>query len=101
MPALGVSAIIVSSNTRERTLRCVEVLHEEISRAETCRCEVIVVDNASSDGSVQAIRNEFPGTRVIASTSNDGFGAANNLGMQAARGEFFLLLNSDAFLRPG
>jgi GT2 family glycosyltransferase/glycosyltransferase involved in cell wall biosynthesis len=92
------SAVIISYNTREMTLRCLRTLEEELVGIEA---EVIVVDNASKDGSVEAIRAEFPAICVIASPTNDGFGAANNQAMRKARGQHFLLLNSDAFPRPG
>jgi len=93
-----VSSIIISYNTREMTLRCLRTLEGELAGIDA---EVIVVDNASKDGSVEAIQTEFPGTRVIASTTNDGFGAANNRAMRQARGKYFLLLNSDAFPQTG
>jgi len=59
------------------------------------------VDNASQDGSAEAIRAAFPRVRVIANASNAGFGAANNRAMKEANGEFFLLLNTDAFPKTG
>jgi GT2 family glycosyltransferase/glycosyltransferase involved in cell wall biosynthesis len=96
-PALELSAIVVSYNTREMTLDCLRTLDAELRGA---AAEIIVVDNASQDGSVAAIRAEFPQVRVLASASNDGFGAANNRAMKEARGRYFLLLNSDAFPRP-
>jgi N-acetylglucosaminyl-diphospho-decaprenol L-rhamnosyltransferase len=93
-----ISIIIVSYNTREMTLDCLRVLYENLGSTEA---QVIVVDNASSDGSAAAIQSAFPMVELIENSSNSGFGAANNLAMRQARGRFFLLLNSDAFLRPG
>lgn len=93
-----VSVIIVSYNTREMTLDCLRVLFENSKGIEK---EVLLVDNASKDGSVAAIRGTFPDVQVIENPENSGFGAANNLAMQRAKGRFFLLLNSDAFIRPG
>ncbi len=63
--------------------------------------EVLVVDNASTDGTEAAILARFPEVRVLANTENLGFGAANNQAMRLASGEFFLLLNSDAFPLKG
>ena len=63
--------------------------------------EIWVVDNASTDGSAAAIRAQFPAVRLIENARNLGFGAANNQALCQAQGEFFLLLNSDAFLKPG
>lgn len=91
-----VSVIIVSYNTREMTLDC---LRAAMLALDGIRAEVIVVDNASKDGSVGAIRTSYPEVRVILNETNSGFGSANNQGMKVAKGETFLLLNSDAFPR--
>lgn len=68
--------------------------------------DVIVVDNASHDGSVAMVEREFPGVRLIANATNRGFAAGTNQGIRAALDfasppEYVLLLNPDAFLRPG
>jgi GT2 family glycosyltransferase len=60
--------------------------------------EVIVVDNASTDGSVQMVRSDFPATHLIANSDNRGFAAANNQGFDVARGRHVLLLNSDTIV---
>jgi GT2 family glycosyltransferase len=93
-----VSVIIVSFNTRQTTLDCLAALFAGLGETSA---EVIVVDNASVDGSVEAIRAAFPKVDVIASDRNLGFGAANNLAMKRSVGRYILLLNSDAFIRPG
>ncbi len=90
------SVIIVSYNTRDMTLRCLETLQAQL-RDELLNSEVWLVDNASRDGSAQAIREAFPTVNLIANTRNLGFGAANNLALEKARGRYLLLLNSDAF----
>jgi GT2 family glycosyltransferase len=92
------SVIIVSYNTREMTLDCLRALHDELGDRSA---EVWLVDNASSDGSAAAIRAAFPQVLLIENERNAGFGAANNQAMRQARGKFFLLLNSDAFPKPG
>ena len=92
------SVIIVSYNTRDMTLKCLRTLFDNVGEVST---EVWVVDNASRDGSVEAIRQEFPDVHVIANEGNAGFGEANNQAMGQARGEWFLLLNSDAFVHAG
>lgn len=87
------SVIIVSFNTREqlrKCLGCIEPHHE-----------VIVVDNASSDGSVEMVKEEFPNVNLIASPNNRGFGGGNNLGLDAASCDLALFLNSDAYAFPG
>lgn len=95
---IDISAIIVSYNTREMTLECLRTLHTDLAGT---RAEIFVVDNASTDNSADAIRDAFPHAIVIANTQNAGFGAANNQAMAQARGRYLLLLNSDAFVKPG
>jgi len=95
---LDVSVIIVSYNTRQMTLDCLHALEAGLAGL---NAEVWVVDNASADGSVEAIRAAFPEVHVIDNPVNAGFGAANNLALKQAKGEFLLLLNTDAFAAPG
>ena len=94
------SILIISYNTRDLTLRC---LQSVFACTDGFNLEVIVVDNASADGSPEAIAREFPQVKLIRNPRNAGFGAANNLAMAAAspQADYFLLLNSDAFLSPG
>jgi len=92
------SAIIVSFNTRDMTLDCLRSLEAD---TQGLASEVWVVDNASRDGSAEAVRQAFPQVKLIASERNLGFGAANNRALQQARGQYLLLLNSDAFPLPG
>jgi GT2 family glycosyltransferase len=96
--APDISIIIVSYNTRAMTLDCLRTLGANCG---TLTSEVFVVDNASADGSADAIRESFPHVTVIANSRNVGFGAANNQAMALAKGRYFLLLNSDAFIKPG
>ncbi len=88
------SVVVVSRNTREMTLRCLRALGGALNGV---TAEIFVVDNGSSDGSGGAIAREFPATRLLRNECNRGFGAANNQALRLARGEFVLLLNSDAF----
>jgi GT2 family glycosyltransferase len=92
------SVIIVSFNTKDILRECLESVERE---SDGLRIETLVVDNHSSDGSPEMVEKEFPHVRVLRSTVNLGFGAANNLAIQAARGRYLILLNSDAFLCPG
>lgn len=89
-----VSVIIVTYNTLEITRQCIDSLY---GHTEGIGFEVIVVDNASSDGTRQALENDSR-IRYIYSSENLGFGRANNLGMQAANGKYLFLLNSDTIL---
>jgi GT2 family glycosyltransferase len=93
-----ISVLIVSWNSCEYTLRSIASVLEQPTKHAV---EVIVVDNASQDGSADAIAARFPGVRLIRSAENLGFGRANNLALESARGRDLLLLNSDAFLDPG
>ncbi len=93
-----VSVILVSYNTREVLREC---LLSIIAGTDGLNIEILVVDNASSDGSPEMISAEFPQTLLLRSEVNLGFGAANNLALEIASGRYFVLLNSDAFLTPG
>jgi len=92
-----VSVVIVSFNTREDVLRCLASLRDHLSLPH----EVIVVDNASEDGTVAAVRADHPEALLVENARNLGFSAANNRGLARARGPFVLILNSDAEVRPG
>ncbi len=88
------SILIVSWNVRPLLERCLFSLGECHGR-DRLSCEVIVVDNASTDGSPQAVRERFPGVKLIASDSNLGFTRANNVGAAHSSGRYMLLLNPD------
>jgi GT2 family glycosyltransferase len=85
-----VSIVVVSYNACEHLERCLEAVTDG-------PWEVIVVDNASTDGSVELVRQRFPSVRLIELAENVGFGAGNNAGIRTASGRYFLLLNSDAW----
>jgi N-acetylglucosaminyl-diphospho-decaprenol L-rhamnosyltransferase len=91
-----VAVVVVSFNTRDELLRCLSSLV-----AVRLPLEVVVVDNASTDGSAEAARRAFPTARVIESSSNEGYAKANNRGWRATAAPFVLLLNSDTEVRPG
>jgi hypothetical protein len=84
--------VIVSYNRCDLLRACLESLEADESRQSR---EVIVVDNASTDGCVEMVRSEHPWVRVIESGANVGFARAANMGIRIARGEFILLLNPD------
>lgn len=88
-----VSVIIVSYNTKDHLRSCLRSLPGGV--------EVIVVDNASTDGSPEMVAAEFSGAILISNPTNRGFGAANNQGLDVMTGQLALLLNSDARPEPG
>jgi len=92
-----VSVIIVSYNTRDLTLKSIKsaLASRGFKKGEI---EVIVIDNNSSDNTVEFIGKKFLNFRLIANNENRGFGASNNQGAAIARGKYLLLLNTDAFL---
>jgi len=90
------SIIIVSFNARADLERCLASIQ---TAAPAAPHEILVVDNASTDGSVDAARRM--GARVVANATNIGFSAANNVGIRASRGDLLLLLNSDTIVPPG
>jgi N-acetylglucosaminyl-diphospho-decaprenol L-rhamnosyltransferase len=95
MPVLSI--IIVSFNARDDLARCLASLH---SPAPATSHEIIVVDNASSDGSVDVARR-WPDVQTIETGANQGFARANNVGIRTSRGDVLLLLNGDTVVPPG
>lgn len=92
-----VSIVIVNYNGRDFLRKCLSsVLHQSYRPI-----EVIVVDNGSTDGSKEAVRNEYPGVTIIANSDNRGFAEANNQGTEKATGETVVLLNNDTEVRDG
>lgn len=89
---MDVSIVVVSWNTCEILRDCLKSVYEQTSGFEF---EMIVIDNASSDGSVEMLKQEFPQVVLIENKKNHGFAAANNQGMAIAKGRYVLLLNSD------
>ena len=90
---LDLSIIIVSFNTRQLLDECLRSLETAVAPAGGL--EIIVVDNASEDGSPSMVAQKYPRVRLLQSAENLGFSAANNLGAEAAEGRVLLFLNSD------
>lgn len=93
-PAPEVSVIVVNWNTREMLRGCLASIAAQTQAPH----EVIVVDNASSDGSAAMVAADFPQVRLIANANNRGFAGANNQGLAIARGGHVLLLNPDTIV---
>ena len=92
----SVGVVIVSYNTRELLERCLLSVEAQSG----IRMHTIVVDNGSSDGSTDLVRDHFPEVQLIELGKNVGFGRANNIAFRHCTGDHVLLLNSDAFLAP-
>lgn len=92
------SILIVNWNTKDLLYRCIESIYRTTNQD---TFELIVVDNASTDGSSEMVRHEFPRIKLIENASNLGFAAANNQGLNICSGEFILLLNSDTQVLNG
>jgi N-acetylglucosaminyl-diphospho-decaprenol L-rhamnosyltransferase len=91
----SVAVVVVNYNTRECLRACLA------SVAAASPAEVVVVDNGSTDGSVEMVRSEFPAVRLVEEPSNPGYGAASNRGVAACDAPYVLLINSDTLLRGG
>jgi N-acetylglucosaminyl-diphospho-decaprenol L-rhamnosyltransferase len=87
------SIVVPTYNTAELTLRCCRA-----ARAAAPDAQLIVVDDASTDGTAELLTREFPDVQVLRRITNGGFAVAANDGVRASRGEIVLLLNSDALL---
>ena len=94
---MKLSIIVVSWNTRDILADCLCSVYEH---PPTVPFELIVVDNASSDGSADMVRQQFPQARLIASEENLGFAQGNNLAVPLCQGEHILLLNPDTVVKP-
>lgn len=95
---LSVSIIIVNWNAKEYLLRCLQSL---ITEGSTSNTEIIIVDNASKDGSQEAIRQHFPYVKLICNDKNLGFARANNIAIRLSSGKYVCMINSDATVRNG
>ncbi|MBK8990085.1 MAG: glycosyltransferase family 2 protein [Chloroflexi bacterium] len=92
------SVIIVSYNTRQLLDDCLAALLA--AEAPPGGLEIIVVDNASTDGSAAMVRQRYPQVRMVASETNQGFATANNVGTAVAQSQYVLFLNSDTRVEP-
>jgi N-acetylglucosaminyl-diphospho-decaprenol L-rhamnosyltransferase len=97
-PRPTTSIVIVSYNVRELLLRCLASIE---ASAGSAFIQVLVVDNASTDGTVDAVRAGFPDVELIDARVNRGFGAANNLALARTHGPQVMFLNPDAELGAG
>lgn len=94
-PAASIAVVVVGFNTRDRLEACLRSVMDEQPSS------VVVVDNASSDGSSEAVRRIYPDLTLLANAANVGYGAAANRGVAVCTEPCVLLLNADTQLRPG
>lgn len=92
---MDLSIVIVNWNTREMLRDCLSSVFEGL---DSLRAEVIVVDNASSDGSPEMVEDAFPQVLLLRNDQNRGFAAANNQALGLCSGRYVLLLNSDTIV---
>jgi len=99
---LKLSVIVLSWNTKEILRQCLASVMKEVREmGEIGEIEVIVVDNGSVDGSPQMVKKEFPEVKLLVNKENLGFAKGNNQGIEAARGKYIMLLNSDTVVKRG
>jgi len=93
---LDVSVVIVNYNVKEFVQN---LLHSLEKATRSIKAEIIIVDNASDDGSVELISEKFPDVKLVASKVNLGFGKANNVGFRMAQGKYIFILNPDTLVQ--
>lgn len=92
---IDISVIIVNYNVKDLLLQCLRSIQQA---AKNISVEIIVIDNHSSDGSVNFLKPLFPSVEFISLKENIGFGRANNIGIEKAKGRYILILNPDTIL---
>jgi GT2 family glycosyltransferase len=96
--AMDISVVILSWNDKQYLETCLQSLKDATC---TCSMEIIVVDNASTDGSPEMVETSFPEVKIIRNAENLGFPRGNNVGIKASCGKYIYLLNSDIKVFPG
>jgi GT2 family glycosyltransferase len=97
---IDLSIVVVNWNVKELLRDCLQSLRVAAGQSPQLGIEIIVVDSASSDGSPQMVRDEFPQVRLIASDQNLGYAGGNNAGATVAAGRYLFLLNPDTVVQP-
>lgn len=95
---IDISVVVLNYNTKEMLRQCLSSVYK--SKLGSYHFEVIVIDNASTDGSVSMVKNHFPQVKVVVNKRNIGFAAGNNKGIKKALGRYLLLLNPDTVVPP-
>ena len=92
---MDISICIVSLNTKDLLYDCIKSIKEKTNGI---NYEIIIVDNASNDGSVEMVKQKFPGCKLVVSNQNWGFVKGNNIAIKKASGKYILYLNPDTML---
>ncbi len=92
---IDLSIIIVNYNVKEFLQNLIHSIEKAI---ENLSAEIIVVDNASTDGSIELLKSKFPFINLIENKTNLGFGKANNIGLQLSKGKYIAMINPDAIV---
>src|SRR3989344_6697915 len=92
---MDLSIIIPSFNTKNLLDRCLKSIANSL-RSSTMQYEIIVVDNASKDGTIELLKSKYPRVKIRSNIVNMGYSKSNDLAMKQAKGKYILLLNSDA-----
>ena len=95
---MDITVVILNWNTRELLEKCLRSL---VCPMKEYEAEIIVVDNASEDGSREMVIATFPQVRLVVNSNNIGFGAGNNTAIPSATGRYVLFLNSDTVVMNG
>ena len=95
---MTISAILVNYNDARHLEACLGALTAELIGRDS---EIIVVDNASEDGSLSLLSSRFPAVKTVANAANEGFARANNRGVRESAGDVLLFLNTDTVIQPG
>ena len=93
-----ISVVVLAYNGRDHLARCLPTLLAQTYPSD--RLELMVVDNASTDGTAEFVAERFPQVRLVRNQANYGFAGGNNIGAQAARGEFVAFVNQDTRVNP-
>ena len=93
---MSFSIIIISYNTKKLLINC---LNSIFNNFKNNPCEIIIVDNASNDGSAEFIKSSYPSVLLVENKENNGFGAANNRGAKIAQGDILFFLNPDTLIQ--
>jgi GT2 family glycosyltransferase len=95
---MDVSIVIINWNTKDLLCNCIRSVSKSVGNVSF---EIIIVDNGSRDGSVEAVKSEFAGVKIISNERNKGYAVAVNQGIQVSQGKYILVLNSDIVLYGG